>query len=117
MADFCRQCAIKLQLGGCDLDDLLGVSDPDDVLKPGEGYYALCEGCGGTRVDWAGQCLGDCGNPNHRPKKLYITRQQYFEDKKELDKVFDEINERLNALNHEIYGPPPKGWVNPYGKQ
>lgn len=54
MADFCRQCSIEIF--GEDYEDLKDLG-PRDQLKPGEGWLALCEGCGSTVVDNEGNCI------------------------------------------------------------
>ena len=51
MADFCRQCS--LALFGEDFGDLANLGDGRD-LGPGEGWPALCEGCGPILVDIEG---------------------------------------------------------------
>ena len=64
MADFCRQCAIKfLGLDG-DLNDLVGLSTPEDDAN---GLYpvVICEGCGAAQVDSRGTCIGDCLEAKH----------------------------------------------------
>ena len=60
MADFCKQCSIKLF--GEDFGDL------SDLCKPDELVGVLCEGCGGTVVDHTGTCLTDC-LLHHHPEK------------------------------------------------
>lgn len=59
MADFCRDCSIDTF--GDDYRDLAFHDwQPPKVLEPGEGYPCTCEGCGVTRVDGDGVCLGGC---------------------------------------------------------
>lgn len=53
MADFCKQCSIKLF--GEDFGDLSDLLEDDDNWAD-----VLCEGCGRTRVDRAGKCIGQC---------------------------------------------------------
>jgi len=56
VADFCMQCSIKYL--GEDFGDLRGLGSKDSPpLKPGEGWIALCEGCGATLVDDEGRCM------------------------------------------------------------
>lgn len=55
MADFCRQCSIKIF--GEDHKDLA------DLISTGP-TLALCEGCGYIQVDINGQCIDD-GCPIH----------------------------------------------------
>ena len=59
MADFCKQCSIELF--GVDSGDLKGLGHPITPLAFGEGYPALCEGCGATLVNVEGECVNpDC---------------------------------------------------------
>lgn len=53
MADFCNQCAKEMGLWQ-------GVSDYPDygVLEEGYGWPVICEGCGFTRIDRYGNCIG-----------------------------------------------------------
>lgn len=101
MADFCRQCAIELKLGVCDLDDI--GTDKEDILETGEGFIELCEGCGPTLVDWAGQCISlSCDKHGGTSfEKVYQTRQEYLEDKEKLDEPFRLLNEELDAFNEQ----------------
>ena len=49
MAEFCRQCAAQLGQP----TDLAGLCAPGYIVP------VLCEGCGPTYVDHAGQCISD----------------------------------------------------------
>lgn len=64
MADFCRQCSIRLF--GDDFGDLANLvphqSRPYNV-------QVLCEGCGETVVDDEGNCLGGCLSHNEHKKE------------------------------------------------
>jgi hypothetical protein len=54
MADFCNQCAKDHGFDEGDLSTLI----PDEYLN--DGYLCIsviCEGCGETKVDWAGNCI------------------------------------------------------------
>ena len=57
MADFCKQCSTELF--GEDFGDLKGIGEltPEQREDGGWGFGALCEGCGSTLVDEAGQCI------------------------------------------------------------
>lgn len=57
MADFCSQCSIEIF--GADYHELALLGRGKELL-PGCGYVTICEGCGVTRVDLYGKCLGDC---------------------------------------------------------
>jgi hypothetical protein len=58
MADFCKQCSIKIF--GEDSKDLAGLSLPEDT-KNGLFPIALCEGCGAIQIDHEGTCIStDC---------------------------------------------------------
>lgn len=65
MSEFCFQCNAELMVFGPYTDfDHWGKSGeltPEQVAE-GYGMIALCEGCGPTRVDHKGRCLGDCGS-------------------------------------------------------
>jgi hypothetical protein len=60
MADFCRQCTIKVLGMDGDKNDLKGLSTLADTEK--ELYpVVLCEGCGPIQVDHTGKCVStDC---------------------------------------------------------
>jgi hypothetical protein len=75
MADLCRQCSIATF--GSDSHDL-GWNRNQGVLQDEFGFPALCEGCGVTRVDYAGQCLdGDsCLGKCKTPEKIYRTWEE-----------------------------------------
>lgn len=62
MADFCNQCARE---HGLPEGDFRGVGEKTDVLGYGEGFPVLCEGCGATYVDHAGNCIGPRCQMNH----------------------------------------------------
>jgi len=65
MADFCKQCSIETF--GKDYGDLANLG-PAENLKPGEGWLALCEGCGPICVTHDGTCISnDC--PEHGKEK------------------------------------------------
>lgn len=57
MAAFCRQCSIEVW--GDDLGDFALAADAPQrgMLKEGEGWLVLCEGCGTTCVDDDGVCI------------------------------------------------------------
>ena len=66
MADFCKQCSIDMF--GEDLGELADLG-PAGELKEGEGWSALCEGCGFTVVAQDGSCIAtDC--PKHGQPKV-----------------------------------------------
>lgn len=72
MADLCKQCSIKLD--GVDYGDLTNLcQDKTVVLGEGEGFPALCEGCGPTLVDWVGQCISTDCLEKHVPEKVSTT--------------------------------------------
>jgi len=52
MADFCRQCSIKIF--GEDFGDLDDLGCP---LPAGMGYQVICEGCGPILVTHEGVCV------------------------------------------------------------
>ena len=54
MADFCKQCS--LELFATDFHDLRGTGD-GSKLEDGYGWQVLCEGCGPTIVNDAGECI------------------------------------------------------------
>ncbi len=54
MADFCKQCSEELF--GEDFKELAGLGD-GAKLEPGNGWEALCEGCGLIIVNEAGECI------------------------------------------------------------
>lgn len=60
MSDFCRQCTVKILGADGDMNDLKGLSTPEDTKN--ELYpVALCEGCGPIQVDHTGKCVStDC---------------------------------------------------------
>lgn len=65
MADFCKQCSIKLF--GEDHKDLAGFSKSHHTVK-NMFCAALCEGCGPIQVDHEGACVSkDCSERGHRP--------------------------------------------------
>ena len=60
MADFCRQCSIKILGISGDDNDMKGLSLPADTEAK---HYpvVLCEGCGPIQVDHTGKCVStDC---------------------------------------------------------
>lgn len=59
MADFCKQCSIDVF--GKDTKDMA-----DDTLPDGHVMLALCEDCGMTYVNAAGECVTDC-DKHHAP--------------------------------------------------
>lgn len=64
MADFCRQCSIEVW--GEDFGDLANLGPKDyRALEPDEGWAALCEHCGPTLVNNAGECLPGCCLVDH----------------------------------------------------
>lgn len=66
MADFCAQCSVDIF--GEDFGDLAGLGD-GTALKPGEGWLALCEGCGPTCVDPEGRCIApNCDKKHGAPE-------------------------------------------------
>lgn len=83
MADFCKQCSIDHF--GEDMKDLANLGDVS-TLKPGEGWTAICEGCGLTVVNNEGECiLDDCsmhGTQTER-KELSKTFHEYIKQKEE----------------------------------
>lgn len=61
MADLCKQCSIELL--GEDFGDLRNHNSrklTSEEIAEGQGWYALCEGCGHTLVNDEGECLGNC---------------------------------------------------------
>lgn len=63
MADFCKQCSIRLF--GEDFGDFSGLSikdDTDNKLFP----VVLCEGCGPIQVDHTGSCVSENCLENHQ---------------------------------------------------
>jgi len=62
MADFCNQCAREL---GLPEGDFRGVGDHSEILGYEEGFCVLCEGCGMTFVDHAGNCINPTCKSNH----------------------------------------------------
>lgn len=54
MADFCKQCS--LELFGEDFGDMAGIVTPEEEAQD-LAANVLCEGCGPTRVNDAGECL------------------------------------------------------------
>ncbi len=52
MASYCKQCSESHF--GTDYEDFAGIAR-DIVLKPNEGFHALCEGCGPVLVDHEGK--------------------------------------------------------------
>ena len=54
MADFCKQCSIKIF--GKDFGELAGLGVPG-TLEQGQGWLALCEGCGSCVVNDEGECI------------------------------------------------------------
>ena len=69
MADFCKQCSIEIF--GEDYEELALPKDSDKrgTLKDGEGWLALCEGCGGTVVDDDGVCISPHCEKHGSPKE------------------------------------------------
>lgn len=64
MADFCAQCAEAL--GFEDLNDLAGITHPEDFNEHGRACVVICEGCGPIQVDPAGNCISpDCLGHDH----------------------------------------------------
>ena len=58
MADFCKQCSIEIF--GEDYKELANLG-PKYGLMPGEGWTAICEGCGYIVVSQDGTCIAeDC---------------------------------------------------------
>lgn len=58
MADFCKDCSIKMF--GEDTRDMAGICTKDDDYK-GMVANVICEGCGPTIVNSEGECVsGDC---------------------------------------------------------
>lgn len=60
MADFCRQCSVRVF--GEDSKDFDGLCQPEDL------QLVLCEGCGYIWADHTGKCLGNCLEPTHGGK-------------------------------------------------
>jgi len=54
MADFCKQCSLEIFTK--DFGDLANLH-PNKVLKNGYGWTVICEGCGITIVNKAGECI------------------------------------------------------------
>lgn len=54
MAAYCKQCSEEIF--GEDFGELAGISTADDDRR-GMAALALCEGCGPTKVNAAGECL------------------------------------------------------------
>ncbi len=74
MASFCRQCAIEDF--GEDVGDLRGLNK-EDTLAEDCGFSVICEGCGYTVVDHAGQCIApNCLRKHPKPETIY----RRFED-------------------------------------
>jgi len=67
MADFCKQCSIKIF--GEDFKELAGITKKEDADK---NMYVpvICEGCGFIQVDPEGRCVTEnCleyGHPNYK---------------------------------------------------
>jgi len=76
MADFCKQCSIKLF--GQDFGDLTG------LCKDGEKVAALCEGCGPVFVDSTGTRVSEPWQPKRgKVKKISakkIRKKHGFKD-------------------------------------
>lgn len=63
MADFCKQCAIRIF--GEDNGDMADLLTEDEAAQ-GLCVSVLCEGCGPIRVDREGNCLEfDCMRKGH----------------------------------------------------
>lgn len=62
MADFCFQCSLMLMFGPHSDFDHFGKDGQitAEEVENGLGMLVLCEGCGPTRVDHLGRCLGGC---------------------------------------------------------
>lgn len=56
MADFCKACSIEMF--GEDYGDLANLGG-EEPLEEGYGYAVICEGCGPTLVNKAGECIAD----------------------------------------------------------
>lgn len=58
MADFCRQCTIKL-FGAdmADKNDMAGLITEEDTKNGLVSSVVLCEGCGPIQVDHTGKCV------------------------------------------------------------
>lgn len=54
MADFCKQCSIEIF--GFDSRDMAEIVSKQEEVE-GLAANVLCEGCGPTQVDSAGECL------------------------------------------------------------
>jgi len=54
MGDLCKQCSVDIF--GEDFGDMKGIGG-GGTLEEGEGWRALCEGCGPTVVDDEGRCV------------------------------------------------------------
>lgn len=64
MADFCKQCSLNIL--GHDYGDLKNLGQ-GRKLEDGQGWLALCEGCGMIIVDDEGECI-DYNCPVHGPQ-------------------------------------------------
>lgn len=75
MSDYCKECG--LEIFGEDTRELAGLGN-GKPLQPGEGWTALCEGCGGTVVDEDGKCIAEwCpkhGNANATARRGFNAR-------------------------------------------
>lgn len=67
MADFCKQCSIKIF--GKDYGDLKGLSSEEDT-KNGLFALVICEGCGEILVNHLGECASPDCTSKHRKEKI-----------------------------------------------
>lgn len=67
MADFCRQCSLRIF--GRDFRELAGITTHED-WKVGKSCVVLCEGCGPIQVDPDGNCISkDCLEKGHAKRQ------------------------------------------------
>ena len=64
MANFCRQCSIRIF--GEDFKELAELFPKEDADKGFISGVVICEGCGPIQVNYAGECVSsDCMRNGH----------------------------------------------------
>lgn len=121
MADFCKQCSINLF--GEDFKELAGLGKPGTKLNAGEGFPALCEGCGPTIVDHDGKCLSwDClkhhGKMDMEKIKNHPTDDPSVKDVHSIGEQVAEGLYKLREFNEDwdFYDPKIERWIWSVGK-
>ena len=63
MADFCSQCVKAVLHEDPTLNDFVGIAEEGKTVR------VLCEGCGYTEVNAAGNCVGACDAQHFRGQR------------------------------------------------